>query len=288
MSTDILIVGCGDLGSTLGQDLVAQGYRVAGVRRTPQPLAGGIDTIAADVTDPASLAPLAGLRPAILIYSVAASEQSDEAYRAQYVEGLRNTLNVLAPLGSVKHAFFVSSTRPYGQVSQDLLNEATPAQPSDFGGQRLLEAESLLATASFPGTALRLSGIYGPSRTRLLKLAMQPAHWPVQNSWTNRIHRDDAAAFITFLTRRALDGEPLDNCYIVTDSAPVPQHEVLRWIAGAMGQLELDLPPSPPVSGGKPLSNARMLATGFRLHYPSYREGYTRELQAFLAKESQA
>jgi nucleoside-diphosphate-sugar epimerase len=286
LPTDILIVGCGDLGTTLGQDLVLQGYRVAGVRRTPQPLPGGISTIAADVTDPASLAALAGLRPAILIYSVAASEQSDEAYRAQYVEGLRNTLNVLAPLGSVKHAFFVSSTRPYGQSSQDLLDEATPAQPSDFGGHRLLEAESLLATAPFPGTVLRLSGIYGPGRTRLLKLATQTAHWPAQNSWTNRIHRDDAAAFIAFLVQRALEGGALESCYIVTDSTPAPQHEVLRWIADEMGRK--DLPAAPVVGGGKPLSNARMLATGFHLRYPSYREGYARELQAFLSKENQA
>jgi nucleoside-diphosphate-sugar epimerase len=286
LPTDILIIGCGDLGSTLGQDLVAQGYRVAGVRRTPQPLPGGIATIAADVTNPVSLAPLAALRPAILIYSVAASAQSDEAYRAQYVEGLRNTLDALAPTGSVRHAFFVSSTRPYGQSSQDLLDETTPARPADFGGHRLLEAESLLAGAPFPGTALRLSGIYGPGRSRMLKLAAQTDNWPAQNSWTNRIHRDDAAAFIAFLVRRALDGEPLENCYIVTDSTPAPQHEVLRWIAGEMRQM--DLPASPPVNGGKPLSNARMLATGFHLRYPSYREGYARELQTFLARENQA
>ena len=286
MPTDILIVGCGDLGSTLGQDLVLQGYRVAGVRRTPQPLPGGISTMAADVTDPASLAALAGLRPAILIYSVAASEQSDEAYRAQYVEGLRNTLNVLAPLGSVKHAFFVSSTRPYGQSSQDLLDETTPAQPSDFGGRRLLEAESLLGSAPFPGTVLRLSGIYGPGRTRMLKLATQTDNWPTQNSWTNRIHRDDAAAFIAFLVQRALDGRSLESCYIVTDSSPAPQHEVLRWIAAEMGRN--DFPAAPAISGGKRLSNARMLAPGFHLRYPSYREGYARELQAFLSKKNQA
>ena len=286
LPTDILIVGCGDLGSTVGQDLVAQGYRVVGVRRSSQSLPGGITTLAADVTDPATLARLAGLRPSILIYCVAASEQSDEAYRAKYVDGLKNTLDVLAPMGSVKHAFFVSSTRPYGQTSQALLDETTPAQPADFGGRRLLEAESMLARAPFPGTILRLSGIYGPGRTRMLKLAAQPAHWPAQNSWTNRIHRDDAAAFIAFLTRHALDGKPLESCYIVSDSTPVAQHEVLRWIAGEIGQANCPAPP--PVSGGKPLSNARMLATGFRLRYPSYREGYAQELQAFLSKESHA
>lgn len=280
MSADILIVGCGDLGSTLGQELAEKGYRVAGLRRSLHTLPDGITTIRADVTNPATLAPLTGLRPAILIYCVAASEQSDEAYRAQYVDGLRNTLNALTSNDNVKHAFFVSSTRPYGQATQDLLNETTPAQPSDFGGKRLLEAESLLANAPFPTTILRLSGIYGPGRTRMLKLAAHPANWPAQNSWTNRIHRDDAAAFIAFLVQRALKEEALETCYLVTDSAPAPQHEVLHWIADEMGLK--DLPPCPPASGGRSLDNTRMLATGFRLRYPSYREGYAKELQAFL------
>lgn len=285
MPTDILIVGCGDLGSTVGQELVARGYRVAGVRRRNQSLPGGITPVAADVTDPGTLAPLAGLRPTILIYSVAASAQTDEAYRAQYADGLRNTLNALAATRSVKHAFFISSTRPYGQTSNIPLDETTPAQPVDFGGHRLLEAESLLANAPSPGTVLRLSGIYGPGRTRMLKLATQPAAWPTQNSWTNRIHRDDAAAFIAFLAEKALDGEPIEQCYLVTDSTPAPQHEVLRWIAGEMGQT--NFPVAPPVSGGKPLSNARMLAAGFRLRYPSYREGYAEELRDFLPKENE-
>ena len=286
MPTDVLIVGCGDLGSTLGQDLAAQGYRVAGVRQTPAPLPGGIASFAADVTNPATLLPLAQLRPAILIYSVAASEQSDEAYQAQYVTGLRNTLETLAPTGSVRHAFFVSSTRPYGQITHALLDETSAAQPADFGGRRLLEAEALLASAPFPTTALRLSGIYGPGRSRMMQLAGNPDGWTAQNGWTNRIHRDDAAAFIAFLAKRALGREPLEPCYIVTDSAPVPQHEVLHWIASEMGLR--DLPATPPVSGGKRLSNARMLATGFRLRYPTYREGYAKELQSFLAREGEA
>jgi nucleoside-diphosphate-sugar epimerase len=163
MATDILIAGCGDLGSALGQDLVARGLQVAGLRRSPLPLPGGIRALQADVTQPQTLYRLASLRPAVLVYCVAADAQSDDDYRAQYVDGLRNTLAALGTAG-LRHVFFVSSTRVYGQSSNKPLNEETPANPTDFGGRRLLEAEALLETAPCPATVLRLSGIYGPGR----------------------------------------------------------------------------------------------------------------------------
>ncbi|MEZ0245018.1 MAG: SDR family oxidoreductase [Methylophilaceae bacterium] len=282
MPTDILIAGCGDLGSALGQDLVARGYRVAGLRRSNSPLPGGIRTLHADVTQPKTLEHLAELRPAILVYSVAANAQSDEDYRAQYVDGLRNVLAALQSSGSLRHVFFVSSTRVYGQLSEAILNEDMAAIPADFGGRRLLEAEALLETTSCPGTALRLSGIYGPGRSRLIKLASTPSNWTTQNSWTNRIHRDDAAAFLTFLILRVLEQEPIAGRYIVTDSKPAPQHEVLRWLATQMGVDNIAVADSP-ISGGKRLDNTRMLATGFTLRYPDYRAGYAKELQGYLA-----
>jgi nucleoside-diphosphate-sugar epimerase len=283
MPTDILIAGCGDLGSTLGQDLVAQGYRVAGLRRSGSPLPGGIRTLQGDVTQAPTLERLAELRPAILVYSVAANAQSDDDYRAHYVDGLRNTLAALHGYGSLRHVFFVSSTRVYGQSAENILDEETVAIPADFGGRRLLEAETLLESGPCPGTALRISGIYGPGRTRMLQLARQPGDWPARNSWTNRIHRDDAAAFIASLIQHAFEAEPIATRYIVTDSKPASQFEVLRWLAEKMGINITDVK-DPPVDGGKRLDNARMLATGFRLRYPDYQAGYARELAEFLAE----
>jgi nucleoside-diphosphate-sugar epimerase len=281
MPTDILIAGCGDLGTALGQDLVTRGYRVAGLRRTATPLPGGIRTLSADVTQAHTLDRLAELRPSILVYSVSANAQSDDNYRAHYVDGLRNTLTALEFVGSLRHVFFVSSTRVYGPSTEELLNERTPAIPADFGGRRLLEAESLLATAACPGTVLRLSGIYGPGRTRLLKLAANPADWPAQNTWTSRIHRDDAAAFIALLIQRTMQHEAIEDCYVVTDSKPAPQYEILRWLAREMGVAGLPAT-DPAVIGGRKLDNTRMLETGFMLRYPSYREGYANELRAYL------
>ena len=67
--------------------------------------------------------------------------------------------------------------------------------------------------------------------------------------------------------------EALAPLYLVTDSAPVAQYEVLQWLAAQQG-VEAGMIKPPPVSGGKRLSNARMLASGFALQYPDYRSGY--------------
>jgi len=273
MDTPVLIVGCGDLGSAVADILNQQGFAVTGVRRSPAALVAGVRLMQADVVDAASLEQLATVKPEILLYCVAADAQTDESYKVHYVDGLHNVLALLMPLNTLRHVFFVSSTRVYGQQTDGWLDENSPAQPSDFGGQRLQEAESLLNTFDIPHTILRLSGIYGPGRTRLLQLAKTPQAWPSNNSWTNRIHRDDAAAFIASCVIKADKGESLESLYLVTDSQPTSQYEVLRWLAVKQG-VGMETLPIPPVAGGKRLSNRRMLDSGFRLRYPDYQAGY--------------
>lgn len=279
----MLIAGCGDLGCELGRQLINSGLSVAGLRRSDKPLPHGIKTMAADVTQAATLQNLAALNPQILVYSVAADAGTDDSYRAHYVDGLRNVLAALESCTALRHVFYVSSTRVYGQQTNELLDEAVTAIASDFGGARLLEAEALLS--AFPGnsTILRLSGIYGPGRTRMLKLAGEPQAWPTQNAWTNRIHRDDAAAFIAQLIARALGQLPVHDCYIVTDSEPAPQYAVLLWLAQQLGITAYAVA-VPSVGGGKRLSNARMLQTGFQLTYADYRAGYSALLKDAHAK----
>jgi len=271
LNQDVLIVGCGDLGSAVGRHLMAAGVRVSGTRRSSSELPEGVDFIQLDVTDPASVSRLSHLHPGLLLYCVAASAQTDDNYKAHYVDGLRNVLQALQPAHSLRHVFFVSSTRVYGQSGDMLLDEMTAPVPADFGGKRLLEAEAVLAEMQMPSTVFRLSGIYGPGRTRLIDLARMPAAWPQQNVWTNRIHRDDAARFIArCMMGSAQAPAPL---YVVTDSAPVAQYEVLQWLALEQG-VDAGAVQTPPISGGKRLSNARMLASGFDLQYADYRSGY--------------
>jgi nucleoside-diphosphate-sugar epimerase len=272
----VLIVGCGDLGGTVATQLSAMGNEVIGVRRNDIAIRG-VEIIQADITQPASLSSLKQIQPRILIYCVAANGQTDEQYKAHYVDGLRNILATQSENVNLKHVFFVSSTRVYGQKTDALLDESTSAIATDFGGDRLLEAEGLLNNLTCNSTVLRLSGIYGAGRLRMINLAKDPLNWPVQNGWTNRIHKDDAAAFIVFLVKQALANKSTQACFIVTDSIPSSQYEVLTWIANQL-QVNVDVK-TPVIEGGKRLSNQAMLSTGFKLQYPDFKAGY----QALLA-----
>jgi hypothetical protein len=114
----------------------------------------------------------------------------------------------------------------------------------------------------------------------MISMAQDLHRWPVANTWTNRIHRDDAAAFIVFLIALVLAKKPVEDCYIVTDSCPVSMFEVLTWIAQQLGFVVKEMQAA---QGGKRMSNQRMLATGFELQYPDYKKGY----QALIANRTQ-
>ena len=240
----VLIIGCGDLGTAIATHLHQLQHEVIGVRQSSQALPHKMQTIQADVTQADSLAALNNLNPNIVIYCVAASAQTDENYQAHYVTGLKNILITQNTNTHLQHVFFISSTRIYGQNNAEILDENTPAIPADFGGKRLLEAENLLKNMlddlSLQGracqsTSMRLSGIYGKGRLYLVNLAKEPAKWPIENHWSNRIHRNDAANFIVFMVEKAANNQQVADLYIVTDDMPTQQYEVLTWLANKQG-----------------------------------------------------
>ena len=276
--TKVLVVGCGDLGGEVAKLLDTSGHDVIGVRVSNKPLPKNISCIQADVTHALSLKTLEPIDPNIVIYCVAANARSDASYQAHYVEGLKNVLATQKNNHHLQHVFFISSTRVYGQVTDQLLDETISAAPSDFGGARLLEAEKLLNSLPCNATSIRLSGIYGPGRLYMVNLAKQAERWPENNKWTNRIHRDDAARFIVFLSEKVIAGETVEDCYIGTDDMPTLQYDVLHWLAN---KLNIIVPKasSEGLIGGKRLSNQRMRASGFQLIYPTYQFGYSAILE---------
>ena len=282
----VLIVGCGDLGTAIATRLRVL-HEVVGLRVSEKLLPLGMQTIQADVTKSNTLSVIETLKPNIIIYCVSAGGATDEKYEAAYVTGLKNILTTQANNQTLQHVFFVSSTRVYGQKTDELLTENTPAIPADFGGERLLEAENVLKEfclnirtneQACKSTSMRLSGIYGEGRLYLVNTAKDLAKWPQDNHWSNRIHRDDAAGFIAFMVEKALQKEAIADCYIVTDDMPTQQYDVLTWLANQQN-IDTSRIKAPPASGGKRLNNKRLRDTGFQLQYPNYQVGYSHILQ---------
>ncbi|MEE2523275.1 SDR family oxidoreductase [Pseudarthrobacter sp. J47] len=272
----VLIAGCGDLGTEAGLRFAAAGQQVLGWRRSPAKLPAAIDGAAADLSS-ADLPPLPAATSAVVI-SIAADSPTEAAYRAAYVDGVRNVLNALDRDGVVpRRVLFVSSTAAYGDAGGDWIDEGTTPEPGGFSGRILLEAEALLqdwaAGKATEGVSLRLGGIYGPGRTRLIdQVRSGSAVIPEGPRFTNRIHRDDAAAAIVRLC--SMD-QPAAPVYIGVDDEPAELGDVLRFLAGELG---LDAPPSGPGpdarGGNKRCSNALLRATGVQFVFPSFREGY--------------
>ncbi|TCJ29854.1 NAD-dependent epimerase/dehydratase family protein [Nocardioides jejuensis] len=268
----VLIAGCGDLGTEAGLRYAAAGHHVTGWRRSPDKLPSVINGVAADLR---VAAPTVPADTTILVIALAADGHDEDAYRSAYVDGTARVLDALDRDGVTPgHALFVSSTAVYGSLSGDV-DETSPTEPTAFNGRVMLEAEQLflsrLAGSGTTATVLRLGGIYGPSRTRLLDLVRTgTATIPTPDRRTARIHRDDAAAAIVHLTTTDAQG-----IFLGVDDSPAPYGEVVRRLAGAMDAPTPQQAEKPSARGAdRACSNARLRATGWAPAFPTYAEGY--------------
>lgn len=273
---NVLVAGCGYVGTSLGLRLAAAGHTVWGLRRDPSGLPASIRPVPADLAQPSALTALpAGLDA--VVYAASAGGFDDASYRAAYVEGPAHLLAALEAQGHrVRRVVFVSSTGVYAQQDGSFVDENAPCEAKDFSAMRLLQGERLLRAGPYPATVLRLGGIYGPGRTRLIDdiaagratIASGPPRY------ANRIHRDDAAGAIAHLLSI---GEPAD-LYLGVDDDPADEADVIRWLAARLG---VPVPPVAPGAaappgrrGNKRCLNARLRAAGYAFVYPTFREGY--------------
>jgi nucleoside-diphosphate-sugar epimerase len=268
----VLVAGCGDLGTEVGLRLVAAGHEVVGLRRDPSVLPSELVPLAGDLTRP--LPSLPGDLDAV-VHTPAAGRRDEATYRAVYLDGLRRVLEAVSAGTDRPRVLFVSSTAVYGVEDGSEVDESTPTEPTSPTGRVLADAERALADAGVQGIALRLAGIYGPGRTRLVdRVRAGEARLPAAPVHANRIHRDDAAEAVVHLLTRVPQPAP---CYLGVDDAPVDRGEVLRFLAAELGV------PVPPVAakgdgrdrgGDKRCRNDRLRAAGWVPTFPTYREGY--------------
>jgi nucleoside-diphosphate-sugar epimerase len=153
------------------------------------------------------------------------------------------------------------------------IDEDSPTEPESFSGKRLLEAEQIILAGGLPATVVRFSGIYGPGRNRLIEQVRQGKASSSLHI-TNRIHADDCARVLAHLVELNRCGEKLDDIYLASDSAPTPMIDVVAWLAQQMDRENFLSPDAVNERGNKRCSNQRLLATGFELRYPSFKDGY--------------
>ena len=269
----MLVAGCGYVGTALAIRLVEDGYTVWGLRRDVSRLPAGVLPVSADLDDPDTLQ---GLPPDldVVVYTAAADRSDPGAYRAAYVDGLQNLLDALVSGGQQpRRVLFTSSTAVYAQMQGEWVDEQSPTEAADFTGKIMLEGEGRVLSGPFPGTVLRLGGIYGPGRTRLVEQVRSGQAICTPAVYSNRIHRDDCAGAL----RHLMLLEQPEPIYLGVDRESAELCAIQGWLAEQLGA------PPPQVKeegtsrrrrSNKRCSSERLVRSGYRFHFPTYREGF--------------
>lgn len=278
----LLLVG-GDLCERTAARLDPAQWRLIGLRRSrikPSP-ENSITWYAGDLANPESLSFLStGQFTEIshILYAPSPNSRTAAAYTDVYSVGLSRLLNALSPscTAQLQRCVLVGSSAVWGP-SDDWVDETTPTENTNFRTASLLDAEAALTELLSPrvGVTLRLSGLYGAERLRLLKGIQAgtitapdgPGHW------ANRIHIDDAAKACAHLLGM-VEPQPL---YVGTDDHPMQTAELYDSLARLMDV------PSPArrlqAPSGKRLSNARLRASGWIPEWPNALEWYAAHLK---------
>jgi nucleoside-diphosphate-sugar epimerase len=292
---NVAILGCGYVGLELGRQLAAAGHRTIGVRRSDSGLAeiedAGFEAVQADVTDGDSLSAVPDVDA--VVFAASSGGRDAEAAREVYVEGLRTAVEHFgARENPPERLVYTSSTGVYGDHGGDWVDEETPLNPETEKSEVLAEAERVALEEApengLDGTVARLAGIYGPGRTRLERYL----EGPITEGYLNMIHRDDAAGAVRFLLEEDLArGEVV----LVVDDEPVSRWAFADWLADECNR---ERPPKQTVKErldaddlserakrrlltSKRCSNEKLRGLGYDFNYPTYREGYRPEIEAY-------
>jgi nucleoside-diphosphate-sugar epimerase len=282
----LLIVGCGDVGMRVLK-LLRPRCRVLAVTSSPERIAtlrdAGAVPVLADLDDAATLGRLGGLADAVLHLAPPPNQgNADPRTRA--------LLQALARAGRVRRVVYASTSGVYGDSGGAFFDETRAVRPATDRARRRVDAEGQLRWFGRAGwarvSALRIPGIYasdrpgGHPRERLLRGT--PVLADADDVYTNHIHADDLArACVAALFRGAAQ-----RVYHASDDTQLKM--------GAYFDLAADLCglPRPPriarheaqqqmtpmllsfMGESRRLDNTRLKRElGFRLHYPTVREG---------------
>ncbi len=282
---NLLIIGCGDIARRVLPELQRR-YRVTALVRSPDPAldAAGVEQIAGDLDDAASLAPLGGRAGRI-------AHLAPPSAGGALDTRMRSLLAALAPRGRgamlPRRFVYLSTSGVYGDCAGEWVDETRPPNPQTERAMRRLDAERALGEWGERNEVeiviLRVPGIYARDRLPLERLARGTATLQSeQDVYTNHIHADDLAGILV----AALESTGASGVYNASDDGPMKMGEFFDLVADRSG---LARPPRVSreeaarllpsellsfMSESRRLSNRRMKAElGVRLRYPTVRDG---------------
>jgi nucleoside-diphosphate-sugar epimerase len=279
----LLIFGFGFTGAALAKRLQPKGWTVSGTSRRPARRAelAGLGVEAVDPDDAAALTAAAGRADAILIAAPPGETGCPGWAALQRIDHYKTRPWI----------GYLSTTGVYGDHRGRWVFETMSPRPQSPEAERRCNAEWTLLHFSFlyDISVFRLPGIYGPGRSALDRVRTGEARSMIKPGHVfSRIHVDDIAAAI----EASIAHRDRPGIYNLCDDEPASPATVNAYAAEVLG---LPPPPETPFdpealspmarrfwAESKRVSNAKAKAAlGWRLLYPTYREG----LNAVLAAE---
>jgi nucleoside-diphosphate-sugar epimerase len=231
--TDVLIIGCGDIGERVARLERSEGRAVAGLVRSQgsaQRLrAAGIQPIMADLDDPMSLNNFP-VKDAVVYYFAPPPDAGVTDPRlAAFVASM-------TPSNLPQRMVLISTTGVYGDCRGEWVTEDRPPNPQVDRARRRLAAETTLRYWSeangVPIVILRVPGIYGPGHLPAKRLrAGEPVLREQESPYSNRIHADDLARICLAAARHVRPSQ----LYNVSDGHPSTMTDFFLRVADVLG-----------------------------------------------------
>jgi nucleoside-diphosphate-sugar epimerase len=268
---NILIIGCGYVGSAVAACWQQQGHNLTVTTTTPEK----VPTLKSLANQVIILHgnDIQGLTNAIenqdlILLSVGGKR--GQFYRENYLETAQNIVKVLESHHRVRQLIYTSSYGLLGNRNGAWIDEEASVAPPNENSQILAETERVLLAANSPNLKvciLRLAGIYGPGR-EIVKIfrswagTIRPGNGEEYGNW---VHLEDIVRAIALAAAKQLDG-----VYHLANDTPIKRKELLDKMCQIHGLAQINWDRSP--TGVRPtnlrLSNQKIKDLGFMFLHP--------------------
>jgi nucleoside-diphosphate-sugar epimerase len=282
MAQQVLIVGCGGLGTLLAQRLRGQGAEVTALVRSEQSAMRlrnlGFAVLEADLDRPMGDGLPGVFEQVCYLCPPPASGAQDPR--------VDNLLRALSPDGLPRRLVYLGTSGVYGDCQGAWIDETRPPRPQVDRARRRLDAERRVTEfcrrTGVEHVILRVAGIYGPGRLPLQRIRQgAPIVAAEQSPYTNRIHEQDLLEICLAAMRQPVAGEVFN----VSDGRPGTMAEYFDAVADYAG-----LPRPPKISlaeaeallspgmlsymrESRRLDNRKLQRLGVVLRYPDLQTG---------------
>ncbi len=232
-ATDVLIIGCGDIGERVARLERSEGRAVAGLVRSERSArrlrAAGIQPITADLDAPASLNNLS-VKNTVVYYFAPPPDVGVTDPR------METFVSAMTPSNLPQRMVLISTTGVYGDCHGEWVTEDRPPNPQADRARRRLAAETTLQawskTSGVPIVILRVPGIYGPGYLPEERLRSgEPVLREDESPFSNRIHADDLAHVCVAAARHVHPS----LLYNVSDGHPTSMTDFFFRVADVLG-----------------------------------------------------